>query len=53
MDLNACGVMENMNQKESEEWVDRVADKVEEKRLQNTQGSTQGISYLTTRNVYD
>ena len=35
MDLNACGVMENMNQKESEEWIDRVADEVEEKRLQN------------------
>ena len=41
-----------------EEWIDRVAGEVEEKRLQKMQvlepeGSTTGISYLTTRNVYD
>ena len=42
-----------------EEWVDRVADEVEEKRLQKMQvlekpaGSAKGICYLTTRSVYD
>ena len=60
MDLNACGVMENMNQKEDpEEWIDRVADEVEKRRLQKmqslekTEGGTEGTSFLTTRNVYD
>ena len=38
MDLNAYGVMENMNQKKDpEEWIDRLADEVQEKRLQETQ----------------
>ena len=42
-----------------EEWFDRVADAVEEKRLQKVhllekpEGSAKGISYLTTSNVYD
>ena len=42
-----------------EEWIDRVADEVEDKRLQKMQalekpvGSAKGISYLTTRNAYD
>ena len=41
-----------------EEWIDRVADEVEEKRLHEMQalekpeGSTKGVSYLTTRYVY-
>ena len=59
MDLNACGAMENMSLKDVQEWIDRVADEVEEKRPQKMQalgkpeGSTEGISYLTTGNVYD
>ena len=42
-----------------EEWIDRAADEVEEKRLQKMQvlekleGSRKGTKYLTTRNVYD
>ena len=42
-----------------EEWMDRVADEVEEKRLQKMQvlekpeGRTKGISCLATRNVHD
>ena len=42
-----------------EEWIDRVAEEVEEKRLQKMQalekpeGSAKGISYLTARHVYD
>ena len=42
-----------------EEWIDRVADEVAEKRLQKMQvlkkpeGSAKGISYLTTRYVHD
>ena len=42
-----------------EELVDRVADEVEERRLQKMQAlekpdcTTKGISYLTARNVYD
>ena len=50
---------EHEPEEDPEEWIDRVADEVEEKRLQKMQvlerpeGSTEGISYLTTRNVYD
>ena len=46
-------------EEDPEEWIDRVADEVEEKRLQKMQalekpeGSTEGIRFLTTRNVYD
>ena len=42
-----------------EQWVDRVADEAEGKRLQKMQalekpeGSAKGISRLTTRTVYD
>ena len=32
MDVNACGVMENMNQGEPEEWTDRVGDEVQKYR---------------------
>ena len=32
MDVNACGVMENINQGEPEEWTDRVADEVQKYR---------------------
>ena len=46
-------------EEDPEEWIDRVADEVEEKRppkmqvLEKPEGSTKGISYLTTRHVYD
>ena len=49
--------MENMNQKKVQ--IDRAADEVEEKRLQRMQvlerpeGSAEGTSFLTKRNVYD
>ena len=42
-----------------EAWIDRVTDEVEEKRLQKMQvlekpeGSSKGISNLTTRSVFD
>ena len=41
------------------EWIDRVADEVEEKRphkmqaLERPEGSAEGTRFLTTRNVYD
>ena len=50
---------EHEPEEDREEWVDRVADEVEEQRLRKTQvlerpeGSTEGISFLATRNVYD
>ena len=46
-------------EEDPEEWIGRVADEVEEKRLQKMQalerseGSKEGISHLTTRNMYD
>ena len=49
---------EHEPEEDLEEWLDRVADEVEERRLQKMQalekpeGSAKGISYLTTRNVY-
>ena len=45
-------------EEDPEEWIDGVADEVEEKRLQKTQvleepeGSAKGTSCLTPRNVY-
>ena len=45
-------------EEDPEEWIDGVADEVEEKRLQKTrvleepEGSAKGTSCLTTRNVY-
>ena len=60
MDLNACGGGgEYEPAGDPEEWIDRVADEVDEKRLQKMQvlekpaGSAKGICYLTTRSVYD
>ena len=40
-----------------DEWIDRVADEVEEKRrqkqvLEKPEGSPKGISYFAARNVY-
>ena len=49
---------EHQPEEDPEEWIDRVADEVEGKRLQKMQvlerpeGSAEGISYLTTRNAY-
>ena len=48
---------EHEPKEDPEGWIDRVADEVEEKRFQEMQvlerpeGSAEGISYLTTRNV--
>ena len=54
-----CHDGEHEPEGDPEKWVDRVADEVEEKRLQKMQvlekpeGKAEGISYLTTGNVYD
>ena len=50
---------EHEPEEDPEELTDREADEVEEKRLQKVQGlekpegSTEGISFLTTCNVHD
>ena len=50
---------EHEPEEDPEDWVDRVADEVEERRLQKMralekpEGSAEGISCLTTRKVYD
>ena len=61
MDLTECLWHHGEHEPEGdpEEWIDRVADEVAEKRLQKMQvlkkpeGSAKGISYLTTRYVHD
>ena len=50
---------EHEPEEDPEGWIDKVADEAAEKRLQKTQaqerpeGSTEGVSYLATCNVYD
>ena len=50
---------EHEPEEDPEEWIDGVADEAEEKRsekmqgLEKPEGSTEGISFLTTRSVYD